>query len=141
MQVRYLSYVNQQPLFPRNICSISIDIKAKTVSEEYTPLHLAACYLRHACKPCKSAKPTEIMQQPEICDQPDTAEEDERSYMRTQSDTGTLEPPRRKYRRRSSAPPLVERQISCKEIFEYLVTDCKEIDVCCPQAPQSLQCM
>lgn len=102
---------------------ISIDIKAKTVSEEYTPLHLAACYLRHACKPCKSAKSTETT------DQPDTAEKDERSYTRTQSDTGTLEPPRYKYRRRSSAPPL-ERQTSCKEIFEYLVTDCKEIDVC-----------
>ena len=106
-----------------------LDIKAKTVSEGYTPLHLAACYLRHACKPCKSAaKPIDIIEQPETSDQPDTAEVVERSYTRTQSDTGTLELPKHKYRRRSSAPPL-ERQTSCKEIFEFLV-ERPEIDVC-----------
>ena len=63
------------------------DIKAKTVSEEYTPLHLAACYLRHASKPCKSAtNPAEIADQPAkenettfnkpADDLPDIAEED-----------------------------------------------------------------
>ena len=83
-----LYLLDMQPLLPHRLwhwIPISIDIKSKTISEEYTPLHLAACYLRHASKPCKS---------------------DDRRH-----------------------PPL-ERQTSCKEIFEYLVTDCKEIDVC-----------
>ena len=95
------------------------------MSEEYTPLHLAACYLRHASKSRKSAKSTEQL---------DTAKELDRSSKRTQSDTdGTLGPPRNKDRRSSSAPDpthCFERQTSCKEIFDYLITDCKEIDVC-----------
>lgn len=110
-----------------NTLPTTIDIKAKTVSEEYTPLHLAACYLRHACKPSKSATKLaiNIAEQPGSFDQPDTAEEGGRSYIKTQSDADTLELPKR---RRSSAPPL-ERQTSCKEMFEFLV-DCPEIDVC-----------
>ena len=48
---------------------------------------------------------------------------------RLESDTGTLELPKHKDRRRSSAPTL-ERQTSCKEIFQFLVEDCKDIDVC-----------
>ena len=98
-----------------------LDVKAKTVSEGYNPLHLAACYLRHAYKPSKSAKP------PETTDQPDTAEQDE--IQRMQSDT--LELPWSKKRRHSSNPPIpFERQTSCKEIFQFLVEDCEEIDVC-----------
>ena len=107
---------------------IFLDVKAKTVSEEYTPLHLAACYLRHACKPCKSAKSTETSVQPEVFDEPDTAKEYNGSFKRTQSDTGTPEPPRKKRRQRSSVP--APGLTSCKEIFDFLVTDCKEIDVC-----------
>ena len=105
-----------------------LDVRAKTVSEEYTPLHLAACYLRHACKPCKS---TEITVQPDVFDQTDSAEHTERRYYeRTQSDTGTLELPKHKYRRSSSVPATFERQTSCKQIFDLLVTERTEIDVC-----------
>ena len=107
-----------------------LDVRAKTVSEEYTPLHLAACYLRHACKPCKSTEIT-VPVQLDVFDQTDSAQQTERRYYeRTQSDTGTLELPKHKYRRSSSVPATYERQTSCKQIFDLLVTECTVIDVC-----------
>ena len=97
------------------------DIKAKTVSEEYTALHLAACYLRHACKPVKSAKPSA-----QITEELDGANEppgEHRRFWRTQSLTSTLQPPRYASRRGG-----YHRQTSCKELFRFLVQE-EEIDV------------
>jgi hypothetical protein len=97
-----------------------LDVKAKTVSEKYTPLHLAACYLRHACKPCKSTEIT-VTAAPEVFDQPDSAEQtqSEGRCERMQSDADTQ---RSERRQSSSAPVPFQRQTSCKQIFHCLVS-------------------
>ena len=135
------------------------DIKAKTVSEEYTPLHLAACYLRHASKLCKSAaKPTEITNQPPkenetLFINPDDDQPDDSAFTETETDAtkatetdDLLHVPKRgetmssrrtqsdaatsdPSNRRRSSVLPIEQPVSCKEIFKFFV-ERQEIDVC-----------